>query len=168
MAEPRWLSPEEQENWIAFLLAIRLLSGQFDRDMQRGAGMPLTYYEILSVLSEVPERALRMSDLSQLLQVSPSRLSHAVSRLEEAGWVRRELYPSDRRGWTAVLTQEGMKAVETAAPAHVESVRSHLFDQLTPSQMEQLGAISRVLLAHLAPDLDLSADIARRRGQEAL
>ena len=151
MAEPQWLSSEEQDTWLPFVVATRLLWGQFERDMQRGAGMPLTYYEILSALSDVPEHALRMADLSTMLQVSPSRLSHAVSRLEESGWVRRELCPSDRRGWIATLTDEGMNVVRTAAPIHVESVRAHLFDQLTPAQVEQLGGISKILLAHLAP-----------------
>ena len=164
MAEPRWLSPEERETWLAYLLATRLLWGQFERDMQRGAGMPLTYYEILSVLSEHPEHALRMADISNLLQVSPSRLSHAVSRLEEAGWIRRELCPSDRRGWIAVLTEAGMATVQSPAPIHVESVRSHLFDQLTPSQIEQLGQISRSLLAHLAPDANLSRNALAQSG----
>ena len=122
--------------------------------------MPLTYYEILSMLSEVPGHAMRMTELSTVLQVSPSRLSHAVSRLEESGLVRRELCPSDRRGWVAILTEEGMKEVRSAAPTHVESVREHLFDQLTPAQIAQLGEISKALLSHLAPGIDLSREVS--------
>jgi len=149
MAETRWLSDEEQRIWRAFLFASRLLFSEFERDMQRGAGMPLTYYEILSVLSGVPNRALRMSELAEALQVSPSRISHAVSRLEEAGCVRREPCPSDRRVFYAVLTDHGYRVLEEAAPAHVESVRTHLFDQLTPEQQAELGEISRAILKHL-------------------
>ncbi|GAC1470212.1 MAG: MarR family transcriptional regulator [Chloroflexota bacterium] len=149
MTEPRWLSEQEQEIWIAYLLATRLLWGQLERDMQRGTNMPLTYYEILSVLSDRPDRSARMSDIATMLQVSPSRLSHAVTRLESMGCVRREICPSDRRGWLAVLTEEGSRLVESAAPTHVESVRNRLFNQLTGIQREQLGEISKSLLAHL-------------------
>jgi len=163
MTEPRWLRPDEQVEWMSFVLATRLLWGQFERDLQRDAQLPVTYYEILSTLSEIQGRALALSQLATLLQVSPSRLSHALSRLEEAGWVRRELRAGDRRQWRAVLTDAGMAVLRAAAPVHVESVRTHLLDQLTPAQVAQLGEISRALLAHLAPGLDVAHAMARSR-----
>ena len=46
--------------------------------------------------------------------------------------------PTDRRGSFAVLTDEGMAALAAAAPHHVEAVRTHLFDRLTPAQLAQL------------------------------
>jgi DNA-binding MarR family transcriptional regulator len=163
MAESRWLNSEEQESWISFLVATRLLWSQFERDLQREAHLPLTYYEILSTLSEIPGHTLSLSRLAALLQLSPSRLSHAVSRLEETGWIRREMSAIDRRQWSAVLTDEGMAVLCAAAPIHVESVRTHLLDQLTPAQVEQLGEISQALLAHLAPGLDVAQAIARSK-----
>lgn len=150
MTGTRWLNDDEQETWRTFLFASRLLFGEFERDIQRDAGMPLTYYEILSVLSEVPNRALRMSELAGALQVSPSRISHAVSRLEESGYVRREPCPTDRRVLFAVLTDAGYGVLEKAAPSHVESIREHLFDQLTLSQQHELREISETLLRHLS------------------
>ena len=163
MKEPRWLRPDEQVDWMSFVLATRLLWSQFERDLQRDAHLPVTYYEILSVLSEVREHALPLSDLSTMLQLSPSRLSHAVSRLEEAGWIRREMSALDRRQCSAVLTDEGMAVLRNAAPIHVESVRTHLLDPLTPTQVAQLGEISRTLLAHLAPGLDVAQAMARSK-----
>jgi len=161
MAQPRWLSSEEQDIWISFLVATRLLWSQFERDLQREAHLPRTYYEILSTLSEIPGQTLSLSRLAALLQLSPSRLSHAVSRLEETGWIRREMSAMDRRKWSAVLTDEGMAVLCAAAPIHVESVRAHLLDQLTPLQVEHLGEISRALLAHLSPDFDVARAMAR-------
>lgn len=152
LAEVRWLSPEEQQAWRVYLLATRLLFAQFDRDMLQGPGIPLTYLETLIVLSEAPDRSLRMSDLADILQSSPSRTSHAVSRMEEMGWIRREPCPSDRRCWYAILTDQGLCALESAAPRHVSSVREHLFDLLTPVQVDQLRDISQTLLRHLSPD----------------
>jgi len=153
--EPRWLDPQEQRTWRAYLLATQLLHEQFERDLQRCARMPHAYYEILVRLSEAPGRTIRMSELADRLRSSRSRLSHAVARLEDAGWVRRESCPSDRRGALAVLTDRGFAALEAAAPAHVESVRTHLFDQLTPAQLDQLRTISETLLEHLAASLEL-------------
>jgi DNA-binding MarR family transcriptional regulator len=147
----RWLNEEEQRTWRAFLHASRALWDTLDRELQRDAGMPHAYYEILVRLSEAPNRMLRMSDLAEATSSSRSRLSHAVSRLEEYGWVRREDCPTDRRGQLAVLTDPGFRVLEAAAPGHVEGVRTHLFDQLAPEQVKALREISEAMLDHLDP-----------------
>ena len=145
MAEIRWLNAQEQEVWRAFLTAIRLLTDELDRELQRDANMPHTYYEILVALSEAPSRTLRMNQLADVCQSSRSRLSHAVARLEEAGWVRREACPTDKRGALAVMTDRGFAAIEAAAPGHVEAVRRSVFDVLTDEQVRQLGEISAAI-----------------------
>jgi DNA-binding MarR family transcriptional regulator len=150
----RWLSDEEQQVWRAFLGANKLVFEQLDRELQRDSGIPHAYYEILVRLSEAPERALRMSALADRSQSSRSRLSHAVSRLEENGWVVRRSCTDDKRGQVAHLTDEGFAALEAAAPGHVESVRKHVFDPLTPEQQEQLRTISTALLDALMADPD--------------
>ncbi|MGN9776457.1 MarR family winged helix-turn-helix transcriptional regulator [Micromonospora sp. H33] len=145
----RWLNPDEQRTWRAFLTATRGLMDTLDRELQRDAGMPHAYYEILVRLSEAPERRLRMSDLADATGSSRSRLSHAIARLEAAGWVRREECPTDRRGQLALLTDEGFATLAAAAPGHVEGVRRHLFDALSPAQVDQLRRISETLVDHL-------------------
>jgi DNA-binding MarR family transcriptional regulator len=154
MSETRWLTVEEQRTWRAYLSSSRLLLDQLDRELQRQAGMPHAYYELLVRLSEAPDRRLRMSDLARSAGSSRSRLSHAVARLEEAGWVDRESDPLDKRGAWAVLTEAGFAALAAAAPGHVDGVRRHLFDQLDPVQVDQLWAISAALLDHLAESDD--------------
>jgi DNA-binding MarR family transcriptional regulator len=145
VAETRWLNPEEQRTWRAFLEANRLLNEALDRQLQRDAGMPHTYYEILVRLADVPGHRLRMSELAHTSLSSRSRLSHAVSRLEERGWVRRESCPTDGRGALAVLTAAGFATLKAAAPAHVAEVRRRLIDRLTAEQVSQLGDIARVI-----------------------
>ncbi|MGW5578815.1 MarR family winged helix-turn-helix transcriptional regulator [Micromonospora chokoriensis] len=145
----RWLDPDEQRTWRAYLTASRALMDTLDRDLQRDAGMPHAYYEILVRLSEAPGRQLRMSELAHAAGASRSRLSHAVARLETAGWVRREDCPTDRRGQIALLTDEGFATLAAAAPGHVEGVRRHLFDALSPTQVDQLRRISETLAEHL-------------------
>jgi DNA-binding MarR family transcriptional regulator len=144
-AEPRWLNDEEQWAWRAFIDAIRLFTGEIDRELQHDSGLNHAYYHILVTLSEAPGRTMRMSDLAALTLTSRSRLSHAVARLEEAGWVERRSCPSDKRGSFAVMTDEGFSALEAAARGHVEAVRRNLFDVLTREQVKQLGEISMVL-----------------------
>jgi DNA-binding MarR family transcriptional regulator len=150
---PRWLNEEERRTWIALLYAQGLLLEQIERDLQRDAQMPLAYYQALVVLSEQPNHAMRMSELAEALTFSRSRLSHAVTRLERNGWIRRERCPEDRRGSFAVLTDEGRQALEAAAPDHVESVRAHLFDQLSPEQLRHLREACEALVRHLIVSL---------------
>ena len=142
MSEPRWLNPAEQRAWRAFLRAAQQLQAQLDRELEREAGMPFAYFQILVMLSEAPDRTMRMSDLAERTWSSRSRLSHAMDRLEERGWVLRTSCPSDKRGAYAVLTDAGFAVLAAAAPKHLESVRRHVFDRLTPEQVQQLAAIS--------------------------
>jgi DNA-binding MarR family transcriptional regulator len=137
----RWLTPEEQRAWRAYIAASLLVEDALDRQLQQEAGMPHMYYSILSALSEVPERRLRMTDLAERLKITRSRLTYAVTRLEKDGLVRRENCRWDKRGSIAALTDEGMTTLEQAAPGHVETVRALLFDRLTPEQVGQLEEI---------------------------
>lgn len=162
----RWLTAEEQRTWRLFLHATQGFFDLLERELQRDAGLPHAYYEILVHLSESPDRQLRMSELADRSRSSRSRLSHAVATLEQRGWVRRESCPADRRGQFAVLTDEGFAALEAAAPGHVEGVRAHLFDQLTPQEQQWLAVIAGKLSAHLH-DVD-AADPGSARAQRAL
>jgi DNA-binding MarR family transcriptional regulator len=166
-AEPRWLTGDERRVWLAWVFSTRMLWEELERDLQRDADMAFGYYDILVMLSESPDRTRRMSELADATQSSRSRLSHAVSRLEALGWIRRESCPTDRRGANAVLTDAGFAALEAAAPHHVESVRAHLFDQLSPAQLEQLREISDVLLEHLLPLAHSRGDTRPRLIEEA-
>jgi DNA-binding MarR family transcriptional regulator len=147
MSEPRWLSESEQWAWRAYTAATKLVNERLDRQLQRDSGMPTTYYEILVALSESPDRELRMSELAEFTRSSRSRLSHAIARLEENGWVSRRSCATDKRGAFAVLTEDGMAAVEAAAPGHVSEVRTVLFDGLSDEQVRQLGLISEAITA---------------------
>lgn len=148
--DDRWLNPEELDAWLSYVAASTLLEAALDRQLQRASGMPHAYYQILAMLSEVPGRTLRMSDLASITQSSQSRLSHAVARLERNGWVCRTPCPDDRRSTLARLTDEGFRALAAAAPGHVATVREHLFDRLSREQVGQLREICRVVLSGLA------------------
>ena len=149
MAKTRWLTASEQRAWRAYLEATTLLFDALDRQLQRDSTMPHAYYEILVRLSEAPGRSMRMSELADATRSSRSRLSHAVARLEERGWLQRVECPTDKRGQIAVLTDVGFAALEEAAPGHVAAVRRHLIDRLTRQQVAQLVRIGSVVVAGL-------------------
>jgi DNA-binding MarR family transcriptional regulator len=150
VSDTRWLDADEQRMWRSFLTANRLFFDGIERQMQQDSGLPHAYYEILVRLSEAPGRTMRMSHLASTSLSSRSRISHAVTRLEEAGWVRRRPCPHDRRGALAELTDEGLASLQAAAPAHVSAVRRGLFDALSREQVAALRDISDTLVAHLS------------------
>jgi DNA-binding MarR family transcriptional regulator len=158
MDEVRWLSDAEQEIWRSYMTANVEFSAHIDRQLRRDSGMPMAYYEILVRLSEAPDRRLRMSELAEQSQSSRSRLSHAVAALEKSGWVARSPVDADRRGWVAELTDEGFAALAAAAPGHVTAVREHLFDVLTPEQLEALREIGRAISTGLRAECDAAKE----------
>ena len=98
-------------------------------------------YEILAQLSDAPERKMRMSELAETALLSRSRLSHRMKVMEKAGWVKREACPSDKRGYFAVMTAKGWKAIVAAAPDHVDSVRARFVDHLSKADQEVISTI---------------------------
>jgi DNA-binding MarR family transcriptional regulator len=167
MSSPRWLDAQERRIWLGWVFTSRLLWEEIERDLQRDSGLSFGHYEIMVMLSETPERARRMSELADATQSSRSRLSHAVSRLEALGWVRRETCSTDRRGQLARLTDEGFAALEAAAPMHVQSVRDHFFDRLSAQQLRSLLDIQTTLLEHLLPLASARSDVRSKLLEEA-
>jgi DNA-binding MarR family transcriptional regulator len=147
MSPVPWLSEREQRAWRAFLAMQRQLIGRTARDLQRDTGLSGADYEVLVNLSEAPEGRLRAFELGAATQWEKSRLSHHITRMVERGLVRRESCPTDSRGAFVVLTAAGRKAIEAAAPLHVEHVRRVFIDSLTPEQLDALAEISDAILA---------------------
>jgi DNA-binding MarR family transcriptional regulator len=148
MTGTRWLTPDQQRTWRSLVRATQLLQEGLDRQLQRDAGMPHAYYGILVALSESADGRALMSELAAFMGFSPSRLSHAVARMEQFGWVRRAPCPDDRRSTFAVITRSGRSALTAAAPGHVEFVRRVVLGALSGAEQHQLrSACERVIAA---------------------
>jgi DNA-binding MarR family transcriptional regulator len=145
---PRWLSDEEQQAWRATVHLSQLLMRQLDRDLN-AHGLNGRDYEILVSLSEAPDHRLRMTDLADATSQSRSRLSHQIARMEQRDLVRRDDCEGDKRGTFAVLTPQGMAAIERVAPHHVENVRRHFIDRMTPRQLEETRAAFQPIVDYL-------------------
>ncbi|SHN32132.1 MarR family winged helix-turn-helix transcriptional regulator [Actinacidiphila paucisporea] len=143
-----WLTEDEQRAWRIHLDVSRLLMYQLERDLQP-FGLTNNDYEILVNLSEAEDRRMRMSDLAKSTLQSKSRLSHQITRMEAAGFVRRENCESDRRGLYAVLTEQGWDTMRQVAPRHVASVREHFIDLIPPQDLAAYRNALGPVAAHL-------------------
>ncbi|OLR91468.1 MarR family transcriptional regulator [Actinokineospora bangkokensis] len=135
--------------WRAYVIGGELLRQQLNRELQDKHGLALPDYEVLVRLSEQPDGQMRMSQLAGQVASSKSRLSHQISRLEKAGLVRRVDCAEDARGVVAEITPQGRDVLTTAAPTHVEGVRAHLVDLMTPQEQEVLAGLFERVIAHL-------------------
>ena len=137
---PRWLNPAEMKAWRRYIIASRRLLEALDYDLDHHE-LSMADYEVLAQLSDAPDRKMRMSELAEEAMLSRSRLSHRIKVMEKAGWVKREACPEDKRGYFAVMTAKGWKAIVAAAPDHVHSVRSRFIDHLTKEDQKTLAEI---------------------------
>lgn len=147
-----WLTPRELHTWIALSVLLEALPAAIDAQLKRDAGLNSFEYQVMAGLSDAPGCTIRMSALAAFASGSPSRLSHAVARLEKQGFVVRRQAADDPRAVEAVLTREGIAKMKECAPAHVREARRLVIDVLTPTQVEQLGRIATKLLDVVAPE----------------
>src|SRR3954465_12653938 len=147
-----WLDDEEQAAWVRLIAMVELLPGVLDTQLRRDADLTHFEYFVLAMLSESPQRTLRMTALALRTNATLPRLSHVVRRLEDRGLVERFPCPEDGRATNARLTADGWDAVVAAAPGHGAAVRRNVLDPLTREQVAQLRDIGDALLSRLDPD----------------
>jgi len=155
--ETRWLDPTEREAWLRLIAVVELLPGVLDTQLRSSSGLTHFEYYVLAMLSEAPDRTLRMTGLAQRTNATLPRLSHVVRRLEDRGLVERFSCPADRRATNARLTGTGWETVVAAAPGHADTVRHHVLDPLSREQLDQLKGIGDALLARLDPEGRMTA-----------
>jgi DNA-binding MarR family transcriptional regulator len=142
----KWLTAAEVDSWLSVVRLMTWLPWSIDQQLQRDSNLAMVEYQVLAMLSNAPERTMRMSSLAEVTNASLSRLSHLVKRLEGRGLVRREPDPGDGRFTNAILTGQGFQALADAAPGHVAHVRSLVIDVLSPEQLRRLGlAADRIM-----------------------
>jgi DNA-binding MarR family transcriptional regulator len=155
MNEVKWLSDEEAAAWRGLILMNQLLMAQIERDSMVDANLSGADYAVLVTLSEDETHQVRMTDLAKRMTWSKSRLSHQVARMERRGLVERRTCGEDGRGQWLTLTKPGLETIQSAAPAHVDSVRRHLFSVLSPVQVTQLHALTKAVIDNLQKTTDL-------------
>lgn len=149
MAEAEWLSESEQQMWRAYLESTRLLFRALDHQLEVDAGISFADYEVLGLLSEAPQRRLRMSEIAEAAVTTRSGVTRAVNRLADAGWLRRVPCPDDGRGLFAELTEAGLAKLRSAAPGHVAMVRRNVFELISPRDVRLFTHTYAEIRAHL-------------------
>jgi DNA-binding MarR family transcriptional regulator len=146
MTDPRWLDERQQRAWRGYLAMQARLQARLNRQLQTDSGMSLADFDVLVALTDRPDVRIRVLELAEALQWEKSRLSHHLARMERRGLIERQDCVDDARGAFVVLTDEGRRAIERAAPAHVETVRTLVFDGLDPDQIDTLADIAEGVL----------------------
>ena len=150
MSTDRWLNETEQAAWRAWVEVMRLLPNHLEDRLHEQHDLTLTDYQVLVEVSEAEEHRLRMTELSNRTQLSKSRLSHQIGRMEKAGLVTRSQCPDDRRGQWAELTELGWSVLRETAPQHVGDVRELFFDMLDEEQTKVLAVALRAVADKLS------------------
>jgi DNA-binding MarR family transcriptional regulator len=138
--------------WAALLQVHAALVPSLDRALQRKAGLPLSWYDVLLELAAAPGRRLTMSELAERVVLSRTRVSRIVDELVTGGLVRREGNPDDGRSAFAVMTADGLARYRAAAPHYLASIEKQFAGRLTDAE---LGSIAKALRKVLQQPLTL-------------
>jgi DNA-binding MarR family transcriptional regulator len=154
----QWLDENEQRSWRALLMGMTLLLDRLDDDLRRACDLSLVEYEILVRLSERENRQMRMAQLADALAHSRSRVTHTISRMEHAGLVLRASSPEDGRGVVATMTDKGYELLVRMAHIHVNGVRDHLVDLVSPEDFQAVGRVMNAVSDNLVaghPEMEM-------------
>lgn len=158
---PHWLSEQQLHSWQAVMSMIMTLPPALDGQLKRDTGLNAFDYHVLAALSDRPDTGMGMGELASFSQGSPSRLSHAVARLEREGWIERS--SGEARCVNARLTEAGRRKLVASAPGHVTEVRRLVIDVLSPEQLAALAEAAQLITSRADPAM--AAALARRRGE---
>ena len=144
-----WLTDEQQRVWRMWLEVTGLMPAVLHAQLHTDSALSFPDFEVLSELSEVDGRRMRVSDLARAIRWERSRLSHHIKRMQARGLVQREDCEDDARGALVVLTQRGLDAVTMAAPGHVRTVRTLMFDPMSGDDLQAFAGVLGQLAARL-------------------
>ncbi|MFB9743283.1 MarR family winged helix-turn-helix transcriptional regulator [Pseudonocardia sulfidoxydans] len=146
----RWLDAREQRAWRGYVAMQAQLNAELHRRLQAESGLSLADFDVLVALTDRATERMRVLELAEALQWEKSRLSHHLSRMQKRGLIEREDCPDDARGAFVLLSAEGRRAIDAAAPPHVEAVRELVFDGLDDADVDALARVAEAVLARIA------------------
>lgn len=119
-ARRHWAGRHPDESGFTVLVSLLRTYGLVLRELEaalRRAGLTLSRFEVLLLLSFTRGERLPVMRLRDLLLIHGSSATYLVDRLQEAGWVVREADPSDRRVSIVRLTDAGRERVAAGVTA---------------------------------------------------
>ena len=162
-----WLDESQLAAWLTLVGFSEVFPASVDAQLKERLGVNRFEYSVLAMLSEEAGHALVMTDLAAVTFGSLSRLSHAVGRLEQRGWLERLPGEGGRRHTVVTLTDAGLRAIREAAPDHAAHLQDVMIDPLTDDELVALTPSARKLIARIDPEMDerlaeLIPDVIRR------
>lgn len=145
----QFLDRDEYESWNALLAVTKAVLRELDTSLGAEAGLSVTEFDVLITLFNAPDRKLGMSDLASKVMLSPSGLTHLVTRMERDRLLARQEDPSDRRKFFTVLTPTGDEQLRVARATHDKVLRQTLLPHLQPQDRRTLARLGRRLQAAL-------------------
>ena len=139
----------DSKAWRAFHKIGTSLLPHLGRQITNHSGISGTEYVVLVALSELPVPSVNLNRLATGLGWEISRMSHQVSRMDEAGLVKKTKNLEDSRCFDVSITAKGRKIAEAAIPLQSKEI-NHCFSQvLTQAQMKSLIEISEAISSHM-------------------
>ena len=152
MDDTRWLTPAQLSAWKKLVAVVEILPGILDSQLQHDAELTHFEYFTMAMLSEAPDRTLRMTSLASATNSTLPRLSHVVSRLEKRGYIERSPCEEDRRATNATLSDAGWEKVVATAPGHVDTVRENVIAPLSDDDVAGLDRAMSAILRTIDPE----------------
>jgi DNA-binding MarR family transcriptional regulator len=141
-----FLTDAEFRAWHGCLQFTNAVMHEIDSALQAAHRISLKEFDVLITLFNAPDGRLRMTELAERVVLTPSGVTHLVTRLERDGLVSRVVDEEDRRSFFAALTRDGHRRLRESRPTHNDVVRAHLTRRLTAPQLTNLGTLFDTIL----------------------
>jgi DNA-binding MarR family transcriptional regulator len=135
-------SGDERVKLFALLLETNArMSRTLSVQLEEGCELPLPWFEVLVQLRQAPEGRLKMNQIADAIVHSTGGTTRLIDRLEEAGFVERQLCPSDRRAIHVAITERGNAKLDRAFDVHLAYLEQNLTARLSGEERATLASL---------------------------
>jgi len=117
------------------------LARELSGELEAACDLPLAWFEVLLQLRRSDEGRRKMNQIAEAIVHSSGGTTRLIDRIEQAGLVRREGCPSDRRAIYVAITPEGDARLDHALEVHLDYLNRHLATRLNEQERRDLGAL---------------------------
>jgi DNA-binding MarR family transcriptional regulator len=144
--------PDVDASPIQIVGRVSRLSRQIDQRLKpvfNQHGLEAWEYDLLASLRRAgPPYELTAGEILEALMITSGAVTNRIDRLEQRGYVKRQVAAGDKRFVRVRLTAAGRKVMDAALPDHLAN-ESSLLEALTAAERRQLVKLLRKLQAHL-------------------
>ena len=133
------------ELWRELAIVRRQVALDLDRSLRETLGYPANWVDTLIALASAPKGRQQVMDLADQVGMTRGGLSTLATQMSDAGLIRREPHPIDRRAVLIVLTPRGRRELEWALPRYHDAIQQTALGSLTPAEGRALQRLLRAL-----------------------